>query len=203
MMRTGEAIWMTLCPRSGRSGRFPTQLTAPARVRQNIIIKEVKTMDQKKLALWLKIIIIVTALCGIAICGLVLPMVGQSIADSYGGEFDYAFWPCLIFLWICALPCFAALAIGWRIASNIGRDRSFTEENAKLISVISILAAADSVFFFVGNVVLLCFSCNHPGFVVLSLVVTFVGIAVSIGLACLSHLVRKAAGLQAESDLTI
>ena len=160
-------------------------------------------MDQKKLALWLKIIIIVTALCGIAICGLVLPMVGQSIADSYGGEFDYAFWPCLIFLWIFALPCFAALIIGWRIASNIGRGRSFCEENAKLISLISILAAADAVFFFVGNVVLLMFSCNHPGFVLLSLIVTFLGIAISIGMACLSHLVRKAASLQEESDLTI
>ena len=59
------------------------------------------------------------------------------------------------------------------------------------------------MFFFVGTVVLLMFSCNHPGFVLLSLIVTFLGIAISIGLACLSHLVRKAARLQEENDLTI
>lgn len=160
-------------------------------------------MKQKTLAIWLKLIIIGVAICGLIICAVVLPTLGRNIALSYEGEFDYAFWPCLIFLWLTALPCFAALAIGWRIASNIGRDRSFCMENARLISVISILAAADSAFFFVGNIVLLFLNMNHPGFVLLSWIVVFLGIALSIGLACLSHFARKAAALQEENDLTV
>lgn len=160
-------------------------------------------MKQKNLAAWLKFIIIGVAVCGLVICFVVLPIIGRNIALEYEGEFDYAFWPCLIFLWITALPCFAALVLGWKIADNIGRDRSFSEENAKLISIIAVLAAADSAFFFVGNIVLLVWNMNHPGFVLASWIVVFLGIAVSIGLACLSHLVRKAAALQDESDLTI
>lgn len=160
-------------------------------------------MKQKTLALWLKIIIITVALCGLFICAFVLPMIGQNIADSYGGDFDYAFWPCLIFLWLTALPCFACLVIAWKIASNIGNDRTFTEENAKLISAVAVIAVCDSAFFFVGNIVLLFFNCNHPGFVLMSWVVVLLGVAAAVGLACLSHLVRKAADLQKENDLTI
>ena len=160
-------------------------------------------MDQLKLSRWIKLIIIIVGLCGLVICGVVLPVFGRNIALSYEGEFDYAFWPCLIFLWLTALPCFAALGVGWKVADNIGKDRTFTEENAKLISAIAIIAACDSAFFFIGNIVLLFFNCNHPGFVLLSWVVVLLGAAISIGFACLSHLVRKAANLQNENDLTI
>ncbi|MBO4879925.1 MAG: DUF2975 domain-containing protein, partial [Clostridia bacterium] len=107
-------------------------------------------MKQKTLALWLKIVIIGVALCGLVICFVMLPGVGRDFADSLNREFDHAYWPWLIFLWLTALPCFAALGIGWKIADNIGKDRSFCIENAKLISAISVLAAADSAFFFVG-----------------------------------------------------
>ena len=51
------------------------------------------------------------------------------------------------------------------------------------------------VFLFLGM--------NHPGVVLLSLVAVFAGVAVAIAAAALSHLVAKAADLQAESDLTI
>ncbi len=160
-------------------------------------------MKQKTLALWLKIVIIGVALCGLIICFVMLPSIGRDFADSLNGEFDYAYWPWLIFLWLTALPCFAALGIGWKIADNIGRDRSFSIENAKLIFTISVLAAADSAFFFIGNIILLLLNMNHPGIVLFSWIVVFFGLAVAVGAACLSHLVRKAAALQDESDLTI
>jgi len=44
---------------------------------------------------------------------------------------------------------------------------------------------------------------NHPGILLLSLLICFVGVAVTVAAACLSHLVRKAAKLQDESDLTV
>ncbi|MBO4878853.1 MAG: DUF2975 domain-containing protein, partial [Clostridia bacterium] len=44
---------------------------------------------------------------------------------------------------------------------------------------------------------------NHPGIVLFSWIVVFFGLAVAVGAACLSHLVRKAAVLQDENDLTI
>jgi hypothetical protein len=44
---------------------------------------------------------------------------------------------------------------------------------------------------------------NHAGVILRSLVIVFIGIAVTIAAATLSHLVKKAADLQQESDLTI
>ena len=65
------------------------------------------------------------------------------------------------------------------------------------------MAAGDSAFFFVGNVILLFCNINHPGIILISMIVVFAGIAITIAAACLSHLVRKAATLQEQSDLTI
>ena len=44
---------------------------------------------------------------------------------------------------------------------------------------------------------------NHPGIVLLAMVVVFAGIAVTVAAASLSHLVSRAADLQEQSDLTI
>jgi len=159
-------------------------------------------MNQHKLSVWLKGIIIGIGLCGLIVYFAVLPSVADSFHISYP-EFAGWHWPWLFFLWITAIPCFIALLMGWKIAENIGRDRSFSEENARLLQRIAWLAAGDTAYFFVGNIVLLFMSMNHPGVLLLSLLVCFVGVAVTVAAACLSHLAYKAADLQEQSDLTI
>ena len=86
---------------------------------------------------------------------------------------------------------------------NIGKDRSFSMDNARLLQRISRLAAGDAVFFFLGNVLLLLLNMSHPGVVLAALVIVFVGVAVAVAAAVLSYLVQKAAALQEQSDLTI
>lgn len=159
-------------------------------------------MNQKKLSAWLKGIVIGIGLCGLIVYFAVLPSVGNSLHASYP-EFAAWHWPWLIFLWVTAVPCFAVLAAGWKIAANIGKDRSFSVENARLLQVIAGLAAGDTVFFFLGNIVLFFLSMNHPGILLISLMICFAGVAVTAAAVCLSHLVRKAADLQEQSDLTI
>ena len=159
-------------------------------------------MEQKALARWLKIIIIGLGVCGLIVYLGVIPGYGTSLISQYP-EFSNRYWPWLIFLWLTGLPCYAALVLGWRVAGNIGKNRSFSLENAKLLSWVSRLAAGDAVFFFVGNVALLLLDMSHPGVVLLSLLAVFAGVAISVAAACLSHLVRKAADLQEQSDLTI
>ena len=102
---------------------------------------------------------------------------------------------------ICGLIIYGVMAR--RIATNIGRDRSFSNENASLLKWISVLAAADAAFFFLGNVVMLLLDMSHPSVVLASFIIVFAGIAVAVISAVLSHLVKKAAVLQEESDLTI
>ena len=76
-------------------------------------------------------------------------------------------------------------------------------ENARALRAIAFLAAGDAAFFFLGNVVFLFLNMSHPGVVLASLLGVFAGVAVAIAAAALSHLVRKAAELQEQSDFTI
>ncbi len=159
-------------------------------------------MEQKSLSKWLKTIIVGMALCGLVVYAEVVPSYGASLVESHP-EFADRFWPWLVFIWLTSFPCYAVLAIGWKISTRIGNDQSFSLPNAEGLKWISWLAAGDAGFFFIGNLLLLLIDMSHPGVMILSLIVVFAGIAVAVAAAALSHLVRKAAALQEQSDLTI
>ena len=159
-------------------------------------------MEQKHLSNWLKLILIGVAICGLVVYAFVVPMYGLCLRSMYP-EFTNRFWPWVIFIWVSGVPCFTVLIYAWKIASNIGNDQSFTDQNAALLKNISVLSALDAAFFFVGNIVLLFLNMSHPGIVIASLVIVFVGVAVAVASAALSHLVKKAAVLQEQSDWTI
>ena len=160
-------------------------------------------MNQKTLSLLLKIVIIGVALCLAAVYIWIVPEMGAPLAEAGDGEFHYLYVPWLVLIELTALPIAAALVLAWIIASNIGRDRSFCRQNAKLLGVIAILAAADAGYFFIANVVMILLNYSHPGIMIFSLIACFAGVAVCVAAAGLSHLVYKAAKLQNESDLTI
>lgn len=159
-------------------------------------------MKQDTLSKWLRLIIIGVGICGIIIYAAVIPMMAEAMVDKYP-EFSSFQWPWLILIWITAIPCYLVLILAWKIAINIGADRSFSAENAKLLKWIAVLAAADSAILFIGNLIFLLLSMNYPSIVLFSLLIEFFGIAISIASAALSHLVMKAAELQNQSDLTI
>lgn len=159
-------------------------------------------MEQKGLAIWLKIILVGVGICGLVVYFVVFPSYGESLVNDYP-EFANRFWPWLIFLWISGIPCYAVLLFGWKIATNIGRDQSFSNVNAKYLKWIAWLAAGDGIFFFVGNIIFLFTNLSHPGVALFSLLVVFAGVAVAVASAVLSHLVQKAAVLQEQSDFTI
>lgn len=159
-------------------------------------------MKQLSLANWLKFIIIGMGICGLVICLWVVPSYGQSLLYSYP-EFSYCYYPWLIFIWLTAVPLYIILFFSWRVACNIGADHSFSVENGILLKRIGILAGGDSAFFFLGNVVYLLLNLSHPGVTLASLVIVFIGAAISIACSVLSHLIMKAADLQEQSDWTI
>ena len=159
-------------------------------------------MEQKSLAIWLKIILVGVGICGLVVYFVVFPSYGESLVNDYP-EFSNRFWPWLIFLWISGIPCYAVLLFGWKIATNIGRDQSFSNANAKYLKWIAWLAAGDGIFFFVGNIIFLFTNMSHPGVALFSLLVVLAGVAVAVASAVLSHLVQKAAVLQEQSDFTI
>ena len=159
-------------------------------------------MKHKKLSTRLKLILIGMGLCGILIYLWIIPTLGQSIAASVP-ECAGAYMPWLIFLEVTAVPCYIALFFDWKIFDNIGRDNAFCIENGRYMKWISNLAFGDGMYFLLGNIVLLLFSINHPGVVVVSLLLVFVAIGISVAAGALSHLIMDAADLQEQSDFTI
>ena len=159
-------------------------------------------MKQKTLSGWLKGILVITGICGLVVYLWIIPEIADALLQR-APEFESAFLPWLIFLILTGIPCYAALGLLWKIAQIIGANRSFCMQNAKLLKYISVLAAADAGFFFAGNIVLLLLDWNHPGIVLVSLCIVFIGVALSAAAALLSYLIQKAADLQEQSDLTI
>ena len=159
-------------------------------------------MEQKTLSLVLKLVLIGFAAAGIIVYFWAIPVLGSDFAASYP-EFAHCYWPWLIFLWITAVPCYVTLFFGWSIATEIDRDNSFSVKNAVSLRNIALLAAGDALFFFAGNVLYLFLNMNHPAIFLVSCFVVFLGVAVAVAAASLSHLVYKAAKIREENDLTI
>ncbi|MBR2742394.1 MAG: DUF2975 domain-containing protein [Clostridia bacterium] len=159
-------------------------------------------MGQRALSVWIKVIICLIAVCGLVVYFVVIPSYGHELVVKYP-EYAGAYQPWITFIWLTAIPAYIVLFLVWMTAENIGRDKSFSRVNAKYLKWIALLAAIDSVFFFVGNVVFAAIGISHPGVVLASLIVVFFGIAVSVISAAVSHLIMKAAKLQEENELTI
>ncbi|MFI3327145.1 MAG: DUF2975 domain-containing protein [Clostridia bacterium] len=156
-------------------------------------------MEQSKLSVWLKSVIIGVGICGLIVYSLVIPSLGSSIVYSYP-EFSHCYIPWIIFTVITSVPCFVALVFAWKISNEIGKDNSFSYKNAKYLKNISNLAIADVVIFFVGNTIFLLLNLSHPAVLLASLIVDFVGIAVAVAMAALSHLVLKSAKMREENE---
>lgn len=159
-------------------------------------------MEQKGLARWLKGIIVGVGLCGLYGYLNVVPGYGQSLVRRFP-EFAYCYMPWLVVILLTAIPIYIALFFAWKVADNIGNDRSFSRENAAALKWIARLAVIDVVYFFCANFVLAFMNMNHPGIMIMSFVLDFIGIAASVCFAALSHLVLKAAKIQEENELTI
>ena len=159
-------------------------------------------MSQASLAKWLKAIILATGFCGLVLYFLIFPLYGQGLVLD-DPELSSRRWAWLILIWVTAVPCYAVLALSWHISSEIAADRSFTEKNALLLKRIAGLALLDSGIFFVGSAAYLLLGLSHPGVALFSLLVVAAGIVFAVAAAALSHLVRKAADLRQENELTI
>ncbi len=159
-------------------------------------------MEQKTLSKWISLVLLSAAVIGFCIFFVIVPIYGKMLLESHP-EFSNRFWPWLVFLWVFALPCYAAIIVGLKISRRIGLDESFCMENAAGLKTIAYLAAGDTAFFAFGNIALMLLNLSHPGVMIASLFISFIGFAIAIASAALSHLVKKAAIMKEENDFTI
>ena len=159
-------------------------------------------LKQKELSVWLRVILVVVALCVLFLALVFVPSVGQDIVSA-NPALEPAYLPCLIFFWLTTVPVYVFLALVWRIALEIRRDNSFCHKNAARLKTCSLLALLDTVLYMIAGLVLAFFHLLHISLIVGGVILCAVGAAVSVCCAALSHLTRKAADMQSEHDLTI
>ena len=171
-------------------------------------------MKQKELSILLRAVVVLCMLVWLVFANWFGRMLGLAIVD---GAYVLAY-PLLLCLML--LPPLVVFWDAWNIFAQIGKNNSFCVENARRLRRISFCALADTVL----DVVLLVYGViNRFQFiasfapddvmkamgddlfmaVVRFLFVAFIGVAVTVAAAALSHLTLKAAQLQDENDLTI
>ncbi len=151
---------------------------------------------------WLKAMVIIAAIFGLTLFAFVVPLLADETLQTYP-EAAGMYWPCLIFVWLSAIPFAAMLIEAWKIFKNIDKDRSFCEENSLLLRNISVYAIIESIWYFTGATALSLMKMMSPGILIIFVVVIVIGFAVTVCTAALSRLVLKACKLQNDSDLTI
>lgn len=159
-------------------------------------------MEIRKLSKFLKFILTGLFVLGLIFYIFILPLIGKTIVEV-NPELSNWYLPWLIFLSLTSIPILLGLFYSAKISKNISYDLAFTEENSKYLKYISRLALIDSVFFFLGNIVMLLLNMNHSSVLILSILISFFGLSLYVIFSILSCFVSKSADLQSENDLTI
>lgn len=162
-----------------------------------------KRIEHKKLAVLLRVGLIIAALVCAAIFFWFLPEQGRGIART-APEYAWAFWPCLIFAWLFAAPVFWGMALMWRVFGRIGQGEAFCAANAQAMHTVAWLAFFDAVLVPVGVITLGLLGAGSPGLTVILMPAgTMVCAMVGVMALALSRLVADAAALQDDSDWTV
>lgn len=110
---------------------------------------------------------------------------------------------CFVVLALVSACCYAALTVFYRICGRLARGSVFTEENAAAMGALASLMLACGAALLVAGLVLLLFIGGLVLPLVWLAVIMCAFFGVALVLQALSLLVRRAAALQKESELTI
>ena len=156
-------------------------------------------MNRKHSLNLLKLACVLTALMGVALFFFVAP----AVVMDYASHREPRFWIDLIYIWIVGALSFAALGQAWKICVEIGRDNSFSQKNARSLFRICLLALTMAALLAAGVAALCLLGMGLP-----ALLIAMLGFAAACALVALlanalSQLVRRAAAIKSENDLTI
>ncbi len=165
-------------------------------------------MQQKTLISWLKAIVVLFALLLAVLLFLIVPTMGWQ-ATLRAPQASFLFWPCLIFIWVLGSPVYLMLIEAWKVCGRIASGRPFCAGNARSFVAIGQYSLLDCGLLFAGNAALAAVNALQKlhiypaGIPLFSLLLIFIGLAVSVAAATLSHLIYKACEINEENQLTI
>ena len=150
----------------------------------------------------MKLASLAAALIGLLAAFVFLPMLASALLEEFPA-YQKWYWPCLIYGWVVLLPGFVGLWEFWKICVEIGRDNSFSQKNARSLFRICLLALTMAALLAAGVAALCLLGMGLP-----ALLIAMLGFAAACALVALlanalSQLVRRAAAIKSENDLTI
>ena len=150
----------------------------------------------------MKLAALAAALIGLLAAFVFLPMLASALLEEFPAHQKW-YWPCLIYGWVVFAPGFVGLWEFWKICAEIGRDNSFSQQNARSLTRICLLALTMAALLAVGVAALCLLGMGLP-----ALLIAMLGFAAACALVALlanalSQLVRRAAAIKRENDLTI
>jgi len=159
-------------------------------------------MSQKSIAKVLKIFC-----CGVTVVGaffffVYAPLMVDELALMFP-EAAYLKWPGLIGVWVIALLCYAVLGNFWIICVRIGEDNSFCDENADCMKRMGLLSFAVAVLLSGAMIFLGCLGFLGIAYFIVYFLLMCVVCGVGVLCLALSALIRRAAQMKEENDLTI
>lgn len=150
----------------------------------------------------MKLAALAAALIGLLAAFVFLPMLASALLEEFPA-YQKWYWPCLIYGWVVLAPGFVGLWEFWKICVEIGRDNSFSQKNARSLFRICLLALTMAALLAVGVAALCLLGMGLP-----ALLIAMLGFAAACALVALlanalAQLVRRAAAIKSENDLTI
>ncbi len=113
--------------------------------------------------------------------------------------------PVLAYAYLASIPFFVALQQAYKLLGLIERDEIFSDQSVKAVRVIKNCALTLLSLVVIGLVYIILGvkDDDRAGPVALGIYTAFATIVVAVAAAIFQHLLKKAAELQSESDLTV
>ena len=150
----------------------------------------------------MKLAALAAALIGLLAAFVFLPMLASALLEEFPA-YQKWYWPCLIYGWVVLAPGFVGLWEFWKICVEIGRDNSFSQKNARSLFRICLLALTMAALLAAGVAALCLLGMGLPALLIAMLGFGAACALVALLANALAHLVRRAAAIKSENDLTI
>ena len=168
-------------------------------------------MKNSLIALFVRLIIIFIAACGLAICvfwyPLSISLSVMGLADSVPVptfEQNIEMWTQLIFYYLVSLPCFIILFLAWLITCSIKKGAFFSKKNVKIIKSSALILFIDLMVFLIGNVVFLILGWNYFALFALFYFRLFViGLGLTILIMFFEKYLKKSVKMQENGEVLI
>jgi hypothetical protein len=158
-----------------------------------------KIMRQKKISYWLKGIDVLLGAMGLIFFG------GLTFFALQLKELDAQslFWTFIFSSWYIAVLCYGVLIEFWKVCTQIGRDNSFSVENAKSFHRMGMCGALSAVGFAVRIVYLAIGGALGLPVAVFTVAEILIALVFVVLCEALSRLIINAYEMKQENDLTI